>query len=63
MPSCAVKNCQNWNGNTRDSRISFFRFPKDETIVQKWVEFCKRDTLNLKDGKLILCEYYFLTIE
>lgn len=50
MPGCSVKSCTNWNGNTRNTDIHYFRFPKDEEIVNKWIEACSNDNLNLTNG-------------
>ena len=57
MPGFSVKCCSNWNGNTKNTNIQYFRFPKDEEIVNKWIEAWKNDKLNLAAGKVF---FFFL---
>ena len=39
---CAAINCQNTRKN---SKLSMFRFPKDEEKCKKWAQNCRREGL------------------
>lgn len=53
MPACAVASCRNFNQNTKGTDIKYYRFPKDEYFLNKWIAACRRkDKINIKNGNL-----------
>ncbi|KYM95021.1 hypothetical protein ALC62_14321 [Cyphomyrmex costatus] len=43
--SCAVEGCKNYNRKTRNipgRKVQYFSFPKDNTMVLKWLEVCQK---------------------
>ncbi|CAH1981430.1 unnamed protein product [Acanthoscelides obtectus] len=58
MPGCAVANCKNYNRVTKGSDIRYFRFPKNEEFVKRWVGACRReDEINLRNA--CICSEHF----
>ncbi|SPP76774.1 uncharacterized protein LOC117580086 [Drosophila guanche] len=43
---CAVRNCGNNNEKENKRKWRYFRFPKYNPQLVKWIEFCDRDALN-----------------
>ncbi|XP_002027853.2 uncharacterized protein LOC6602802 [Drosophila persimilis] len=54
---CAVKNCGNNNRNENRKKWRYFHFPKDNTQLQKWIEFCERDGIN--PSTACICNEHF----
>lgn len=53
MPSCSVKNCKSGRSSMQISKVKLFSFPwRDADLCKVWVEFCQRDKINVKSGKL-----------
>ncbi|CAH1989757.1 unnamed protein product [Acanthoscelides obtectus] len=58
MKGCAVANCKNYNRVTKGSDIGYFRFPKNEEFVKRWVGACRReDEINLRNA--CICSEHF----
>lgn len=56
---CAVFGCDNNNSKNSATKWRFFHFPKDKTLLKKWVHFCRRtDEINIKNA--CICEVYFV---
>ncbi|KAI8041367.1 hypothetical protein M5D96_005625 [Drosophila gunungcola] len=43
---CAVNNCGNNNRNSNRKKWRYFHFPKEELLLQQWIDFCQRDRIN-----------------
>nr|XP_016931113.2 uncharacterized protein LOC108010709 isoform X2 [Drosophila suzukii] len=54
---CAVKNCGNNNRNSNRRKWRFFHFPREETHLQKWMDFCQRDSIN--PATACICNEHF----
>ncbi|XP_014211775.1 uncharacterized protein LOC106641773 [Copidosoma floridanum] len=57
MPCCSVQLCRNNNMNTKNTGIRYFRFPKDEHLLEEWKIFCNKDNINLKNARV--CSIHF----
>ncbi|XP_031785994.1 uncharacterized protein LOC116417376 isoform X2 [Nasonia vitripennis] len=57
MPSCSIKSCRNWNGNTTKKGIKFYRFPADARIAEIWIKACENEKINLKNARI--CSIHF----
>ncbi|XP_053945484.1 uncharacterized protein LOC128854977 isoform X2 [Anastrepha ludens] len=55
---CAVQSCRKGNGN-KASDISFFSFPSNEAVAQKWKQFCQR-TQDFNIRTSYICMYHFI---
>ncbi|KYN04404.1 hypothetical protein ALC62_04628 [Cyphomyrmex costatus] len=58
--SCAVKGCKNYNWKTRNMpgrKVQYFSFPKDNAMVLKWLEVCKKQDLSI--AKARICSVHF----
>ncbi|XP_054725731.1 uncharacterized protein LOC129235744 [Anastrepha obliqua] len=55
---CAVQSCRKGNGN-KASDISFFSFPSNEVLAQKWKQFCQR-TQDFNIRTSYICMYHFI---
>ncbi|KAL1454183.1 hypothetical protein WDU94_010463 [Cyamophila willieti] len=65
MVRCAVYGCNNHNKKTKkpsnaspQSKVSFYRFPKDPAVCGEWVKFCRRsDKFNVAQSRI--CSAHF----
>lgn len=48
MPSCSVHNCKSRTYWTGTKEITFYRFPREETVRQLWLNACERSEGNIK---------------
>ncbi|XP_025155181.1 uncharacterized protein LOC112588705 [Harpegnathos saltator] len=48
MPSCCIKNCKSHTFYTDKKNITFFRFPKEKVILEKWINACGKSEDNTK---------------
>ncbi|XP_054725732.1 52 kDa repressor of the inhibitor of the protein kinase-like [Anastrepha obliqua] len=55
---CAVRNCGSDNGG-KTSDCSFFIFPTDEALAQKWKQFC-RQPKDIDITTSYICMYHFI---
>ncbi|KYN29062.1 hypothetical protein ALC57_01514 [Trachymyrmex cornetzi] len=58
--SCSVKGCGNYFRKTKllnGNSIKYFSFPKDFTIVTKWLAACGNQNVNIKKG--MICSQHF----
>ncbi|XP_037939008.1 52 kDa repressor of the inhibitor of the protein kinase-like [Teleopsis dalmanni] len=56
MKCCAVKDCL--NKQKANSECSFFRFPKNENLSMKWLQFCKNEK-TFRDKTWTICSDHF----
>ncbi|XP_016983474.1 uncharacterized protein LOC108047692 [Drosophila rhopaloa] len=54
---CAVSNCGNNNRNSNRRKWRYFHFPKEELHLQKWIDFCQRDSIN--PATACICNEHF----
>ncbi|XP_071630306.1 uncharacterized protein [Temnothorax longispinosus] len=57
MPSCSVTGCRNRSENSKERKIQFFTFPKDEETVLKWLQAANKNKVNLKNARI--CSIHF----
>nr|XP_017021175.1 52 kDa repressor of the inhibitor of the protein kinase [Drosophila kikkawai] len=55
---CAVNNCGNNNRHSNKSKWRFFHFPREPTLLKKWVDFCERDNINPETA--CICNEHFV---
>ncbi|XP_016959063.2 uncharacterized protein LOC108030595 [Drosophila biarmipes] len=58
---CAVKNCGNNNRNSNRRKWRFFHFPKEEAHLQRWIDFCQRDSIN--PATACICNEHFAPLD
>jgi len=46
---CSIKLCKN-DTRTKSTDIQFFRFPKNQLLLFKWVAACGKENMNVKNG-------------
>ncbi|XP_071574457.1 uncharacterized protein [Temnothorax nylanderi] len=61
MPSCCIKNCKNRTCDGDAKGITFFRFPKETSIRQQWLDACKQTETSLKVDSARICSDHFDT--
>uniref|UniRef100_W8C255 THAP domain-containing protein 5 n=1 Tax=Ceratitis capitata TaxID=7213 RepID=W8C255_CERCA len=54
---CAVLNCKSTN-LSRASDFSFFRFPSEPTLLEKWMKFCRRKN-KFNPSTSVMCMNHF----
>ena len=58
MPCCAVSGCTNHTRKSKESGISFHRFPADEITRKQWLHACKRaDNFCISNARI--CSVHF----
>ncbi|XP_036149387.1 THAP domain-containing protein 1 isoform X3 [Monomorium pharaonis] len=55
MSKCLIKSCK--NRSQKNPNIRFFRFPKNEVLLSKWVAACEEENVNVRDGRI--CSVHF----
>lgn len=60
MPdNCSVYGCYNTGRKTRGTGIRYFRFPKENTLRQRWIHLCCRaDKINANNA--VICSVHFV---
>ncbi|XP_025156702.1 uncharacterized protein LOC109503694 [Harpegnathos saltator] len=56
MPSCCIKNCKSRTFYTDKKNITFFRFPKEKVILEKWINACGKSEDNIKINSDTNCD-------
>ncbi|XP_077260760.1 uncharacterized protein LOC143896664 isoform X2 [Temnothorax americanus] len=59
MPACYVHNCKSRTDCTYTRNIKLFRFPKELTIRQQWLEACRRNEKEIKIDSARICNLHF----
>ncbi|XP_017059464.1 52 kDa repressor of the inhibitor of the protein kinase [Drosophila ficusphila] len=54
---CAVNNCGNNNRNCNRIKWRYFHFPKEKPVLQKWIDFCQRKSMN--PATACICNEHF----
>lgn len=60
MPVCCIKHCPSRTSQYKTKNVKFYRFPKEATIRQQWLEASQRTELNMKVDTTI-CSNHFDT--